>query len=369
MFSQRHQLYMEDVVLLEESEIQEESQFVFQGQCMVLGDSRVGKTSLVKSLTRKEFDPNQTNTQGIDESLVDQRWKNYNMKELVFGDFRRFVAIAARLEMLLLTPGREATRVVHAFRRSFHWIVYFLASVYMALSNCKPIGCHYKMTIAFNFIQLVPVMAQPILLTLYCASNQLHVRSTLAKFICCFSCRGLLIGSHLPLAICYYWEKTYVRFLTNRVVLFTTAAAVISVTSFIGWLLLKGLRSNDFQYLHHFIPERLIQNQRILVFLCFCRLLSSIVIGFCFGFVAASFLASLLNDSPLLIHSLDFVQEVLLFSYCVAFMFSFPTMLILYVSQLQSSATDRSEDLYGPIALFAFVAFHHCVRPQDLIIL
>ena len=351
---------MEDVVLLEESEIQEESQFVFQGQCMVLGDSRVGKTSLVKSLTRKEFDPNQTNTQGIDESLVDQRWKNYNMKELVFGDFRRFVAIAARLEMLVLTPGREATRVVHAFRRSFHWIVYFLASVYMALSNCKPIGCHYKMTIAFNFIQLVPVMAQPILLTLYCASNQLHVRSTLAKFICCFSCRGLLIGSHLPLAICYYWEKTYVRFLNNRVVLFTTAAAVISVTSFIGWLLLKGLRSNDFQYLHHFIPERLIQNQRILVFLCFCRLLSSIVIGFCFGFVAASFLASLLNDSPLLIHSLDFVQEVLLFSYCVAFMFSFPTMLILYVSQLQSSATDRSEDLYGPIALFAFVAFHHC---------
>ena len=81
--------------MLEESEIQEESQFVFQGQCMVLGDSRVGKTSLVKSLTRKEFDPNQTNTQGIDESLVDQSWKNYNMKELVFGDFRKFVAITA----------------------------------------------------------------------------------------------------------------------------------------------------------------------------------------------------------------------------------------------------------------------------------
>lgn len=191
--------------MLEESEIQEESQFVFQGQCMVLGDSRVGKTSLVKSLTRKEFDPNQTNTQGIDESLVDQSWKSYNMKELVFGDFRKFVAITATsgLDMLLATPGQEATSVVHAVRKSFHWIVYVLASVYMALSaNCKSIDCHYKMIIVFNFIQLVLVMAQPILLsTLYCFSNQLHVRSTLAKFICCFSWRGLLIGSHLPLAI------------------------------------------------------------------------------------------------------------------------------------------------------------------------
>lgn len=114
---------MEDVLLNEESEIQEERQFVFQGQCIVLGDSRVGKTSLVKSLTRKEFDPNQTNTQRIDESLVDQSWKNYNMKELVFGDFRRFVAYTTGLNALFLKQGRE---VVHAFDSlmSFDWIVY-----------------------------------------------------------------------------------------------------------------------------------------------------------------------------------------------------------------------------------------------------
>lgn len=34
-------------------------QFVFQGQCMVLGDSGAGKTSLVKSLTGKPFDSEQ----------------------------------------------------------------------------------------------------------------------------------------------------------------------------------------------------------------------------------------------------------------------------------------------------------------------
>ena len=350
--------------MVEESEMQEERQFVFQGQCMVLGDSRVGKTSLVKSLTRKEFDPNQTNTQGIDESLVDQSWKNYNMKELVFGDFRRFVSITGGLDMLFLKQGREATSVVHEFRLagwsaglSPDWIVYFLACVFITYisASCKLIDCHYTMTIVFNSIQLVPVMAQPILLTLYSTSNQLHVRSTLAKFNCFFSYRGLLIGSHLPLVICYYWRKSYVRFLNIHVALLTAAVVI----AFIGWLLLKGLRSNDFQYLHHFIPGRLIQNKRFLVFLCFCRLLFSIVIGFCFGFVAASFLTSLLNDSPLLIHSLDFVQEVLLYSYCVAFTVLSPFTLF-YVSKFQPSPTDRSEDLYGLIVLSAFLAFHHC---------
>ena len=354
MFSQRHQLYMEDVSVVEESEMQEESQFVFQGQCMVLGDSRVGKTSLVKSLTRKEFDPNQTNTQGIDESLVDQRWKNYNLKELVFGDFRRFAKIETRLDTQLLTPGREATSAVYESRISLCSIAYFLASVFIvtAASN-KVIDCHYTMTIVFNSIQFFPVMAQPILLTLYCASNQLHVRSSLAKFICFFSSRGLLIGSHLPLALCYYWGKSYVRFLNIHVALLTAAA----VFAFIGWLLLKGLWSNDFQYLHHFIPERLLQNQHFLVFLCFCRLLLSIVVGFCFGFVAASFLTSLLNDSPSIILSLDFVQEILLVSYCVAFTVSLP-MTLLHVLLLQSSATDRLEDLYELITLSVFLTFH-----------
>lgn len=83
-------VYFENVELLSPAENEEESYFVFQGQCMVLGDSRVGKTSLVKSLTGKKFDPNQTKTQGIDPSLVDKKWKYYNMTELIFGDLWRF---------------------------------------------------------------------------------------------------------------------------------------------------------------------------------------------------------------------------------------------------------------------------------------
>jgi len=64
--------------------------FVFQGQCLVLGESGVGKTSLVKSLPGKPFDPEQPNTHGIDQSLVNEKWRNLKLKDLVFGNFSRF---------------------------------------------------------------------------------------------------------------------------------------------------------------------------------------------------------------------------------------------------------------------------------------
>lgn len=64
--------------------------FVFQGQCLVLGESAVGKTSLVKSPTGKPFDPEQPKTQGIDQSLVNEKWRNLKLKDLVFGNFSRF---------------------------------------------------------------------------------------------------------------------------------------------------------------------------------------------------------------------------------------------------------------------------------------
>ena len=65
-------------------------QFVFQGQCVVLGESRVGKTSLVKSLTGKPFDPEEPKTQGIDQSLVNETWQNLKLKDFIFGNFSRF---------------------------------------------------------------------------------------------------------------------------------------------------------------------------------------------------------------------------------------------------------------------------------------
>ena len=89
-----------------------DKQFVFHGQCLVLGDSGVGKTSLVKSLTGEPFDPSQAKTQGIDQSLVDKKWKNLTMEDLMFGEFCRFYKrIAAQLT--LFAPGNATNILYH----------------------------------------------------------------------------------------------------------------------------------------------------------------------------------------------------------------------------------------------------------------
>ena len=90
---------------MQEEKIQ--SQFVFRGQCLVLGDARVGKTSLVRSLTGEPFDPRQEKTQGIEERLVDKEWKTLDTKkDLAFGIFSSFFKAVSSQLMLLRKDGR-----------------------------------------------------------------------------------------------------------------------------------------------------------------------------------------------------------------------------------------------------------------------
>lgn len=66
-------------------------QYVFQGQCLILGDARVGKTSLKNSLMGRPFNTEEPRTKGVDISLVDHTWKNLDSdKGLRFGSFHRF---------------------------------------------------------------------------------------------------------------------------------------------------------------------------------------------------------------------------------------------------------------------------------------
>ncbi|KAJ7393781.1 hypothetical protein OS493_003440 [Desmophyllum pertusum] len=69
----------------------EYKQFVFQGQCLILGDARVGKTSLKKSLMGNPFDADEPGTKGVEMSLVDRKWRNQHSDAgLMFGSFARF---------------------------------------------------------------------------------------------------------------------------------------------------------------------------------------------------------------------------------------------------------------------------------------
>lgn len=75
----------------EQNDSESYKQDVFQGQCLILGDARVGKTSLTKSLTGQPFDAAEPETKGVEMSLVDRRWKRLNADDgLKFGSFTRF---------------------------------------------------------------------------------------------------------------------------------------------------------------------------------------------------------------------------------------------------------------------------------------
>ena len=72
-----HELFMPLNCLLQQALAEESEcrQYVCPGlRCLVLGDSKVGKTSLVRSLTGERFDTEQTKTPGIEETIVDNEW-------------------------------------------------------------------------------------------------------------------------------------------------------------------------------------------------------------------------------------------------------------------------------------------------------
>ena len=74
---------------------EQHTQFVFQGQCLILGDAQVGKTSLKKSLMGKPFDPEEPATKGVEVSVVDRDWSDLDgYNGLIFGDFRQFKSSA-----------------------------------------------------------------------------------------------------------------------------------------------------------------------------------------------------------------------------------------------------------------------------------
>ena len=70
---------------------EEDKQLVVEGQVLVLGDSREGKTSLVNALMGKKYNPEQPKTHGVESQFVNEKWRRVENDEQKFGDFDRFV--------------------------------------------------------------------------------------------------------------------------------------------------------------------------------------------------------------------------------------------------------------------------------------
>ena len=359
-FSQRRQekLFYEKLELLQTTD-QGDNQFVFQGQCMVLGNSGVGKTSLVKSLTGESFNPKQAKTQGIDECLVDEKWKSLNIKELIFGDLWRFFSFG-HLQVLLIGTGETTSNVIVEdfllWKRGFQFslllwaIMAILLLILMAYNDYLPVGL-FLFQLTSSLPEIAPFCA------FHFARNKL--RFSLATFSFILRRRGYLIGVYLVLVICY-WDVTCVEGASIRAILLSTLLAGIQLMAL---FVLIGPISIPFVNDQHCYTVRLIRNRLTMVHLCLCRLLLSINIGLISGFVAASLVS--ISFKPLK----DFVMQYTSnwetvirpfgegeIHFCVyPFVWQFP--VVWFEPRMFSTIFDGS---WGPYALIIVLIFYHC---------
>ena len=181
------------------------NQFVFEGQCLVLGDSGVGKTSLVKSLTGKPFDLEQPKTQGVEFCLVDQKWQNLNLKDLIFGNFSRFFEEVIVQLTIFGTAGnvivQETTNVsnLSTFSRITIFTVFVTLLTWLCGFLCGLVWCPASFII-FYMVLLALVVLQD---TCCFKSERYRLIVITCSFI--LNCRGLLMGGFLSVMLNGYF--------------------------------------------------------------------------------------------------------------------------------------------------------------------
>ena len=157
---------------------EEYSQFVFQGQCLILGDSRVGKTSLVKSLTGKSFDSEEPSTTGVQTSWVDRKWQNLNADtDLKFGSFGGFYK-SVRFVIAMLESGgysilcdQETISILSPASKTLTLCWVFSVICLWMFAN-PPFGFYI-----FSFLALATVVVLPYILRVF------HVFSVCQEFL------------------------------------------------------------------------------------------------------------------------------------------------------------------------------------------
>ena len=277
IFSQGKRFY-ENIEVEEQQGDTTNTHFAFPRQCLVLGDPCVGKTSLVKSLTGRPFDPAEQRTQGIDQSLVDHKWKNYDMKDLVFGDLWRYLK-TGDVQVALIGTGRQNNKVLvkdREFMMTRSLLRLYLYFCGIVLTFLFIIGTVYRYPVAYLLFYYIyhGYLMFPICVNLFESHD---IRLTLATVAFILNRQGLLIGLYSAVMICPFYNS-YLEFASTRQFLMLSTVAGIA---FVVLFLFIGPQRLPFG------TGRLIKNQTLMKFLCFCRLPLSILIGLISGFIVA----------------------------------------------------------------------------------
>ena len=184
-------------------------QFVFQGQCMILGDSGTGKTSLVNSLTGKPLDPSQTKTRKIEQKLVDEKWKNLSMKDLLFGNLWWFCQ-RIRVQLTLYGPARRQNiflRILDDWRNVFLEVktMGFIPTFFVAFLGSLIVDIIVKNPLISPLLLLIVLLY---IVFLYLFNYNYTFRLIVTTFAFTVRTRGELIGSFSALTlVCYHYGK------------------------------------------------------------------------------------------------------------------------------------------------------------------
>ena len=125
---------------------EQQTQSVFQGQCLILGDARVGKTSLKNSLVGKPFGAEEPKTKGVEISLVDRKWRSADAEEgLTFGSFTQF-GKSVHHEVAMYGPGGGELMFNHGLSAAANvlftslWIIWVFVIIW--LLTCSTVCLH-----------------------------------------------------------------------------------------------------------------------------------------------------------------------------------------------------------------------------------
>ena len=290
--------------------------FVFQGQCLVLGDSGVGKTSLVKAISGKSFDEMEPRTTGIEQSLVDEKWQNLDTKDLIFGNVNRFFL---EIFVQLMLYGRAGNVI---FQQSRFWknnsgFFLLLLGIIFSLTITKIIT---DPPTENHIVFLISIIYCAFVLLFFLVCETWFVFSPkedwrLKVSLCCFMVnpRGILVGTFLSVGLLrFHREISYGEPSKTAIFQVVLSIATVIALSYVAFLLLRGPRSFALEQKCPQPGQLKLNNQRPIEFIFFSRFILNTFVSFILVTTAGVFYSNILHQFSIVMvffYSLFFMVE------------------------------------------------------------
>lgn len=286
-------------------------QFVFQGQCLVLGDSGVGKTSLVRAISGKPFDEMEPRTTGIEQSLVDEKWQNLDTKDLIFGNVNRFFL---EIFIQLMLYGRAGNVIFQQSRFRKKEIafalplfgIFFLTITTTITDPPKENHCVLPISIIFIFFLYVCDSW----FVFFSPKEDWRLKAGLCYFM--VNPRGILIGTFLSVGLLsFHREISYGEPSKTAIFQVVLFVATVIALGYVASLLLRSPRSFALEQKCPQPGQLKLNNQRPIEVIFFTRFILNTFVGFILVTTVGVFYSKIL-------HQVSIVMVIFYFAFFMA---------------------------------------------------